>query len=137
MRDDDLKELLNALPRHGASDGFTERVLRNADSNRSSRPARARFVTVVVVVAVMAASLWLVRDVRRRAEEQRVAAARVEQLRREYRSLQTELDRLRSLASEVEPVLELGGTEDVDFVFDVRQFSPLAGARAEPVSHRR
>ncbi len=57
-------------------------------------------------------------------------------MRDEYRALEVELEELRSLAFEAQPVLELGGTERVDFVFDLRRLAQEHGkARAQPTSH--
>jgi hypothetical protein len=64
------------------------------------------------------------------------AAARVEELRGEYRELQAEIEKLRALSRELEPVLELGGTEDVGFVFDLRELARREdGPAARPASH--
>ncbi|HEY7818006.1 MAG TPA: hypothetical protein VIG29_07305, partial [Vicinamibacteria bacterium] len=64
------------------------------------------------------------------------AAARVRELRDEYRELQRELQKLRVLSRELEPVLDLGGTEDVGFVFDLRELARREGEvfRADPAS---
>jgi hypothetical protein len=53
--------------------------------------------------------------------ERRQTLERIESLRTEYRELETELQSLRALARELDPVIELGGTERVDFVFDLRE----------------
>jgi hypothetical protein len=65
------------------------------------------------------------------------AAARVRELRDEYRELQTELEKLRTLTRELEPVLPLGGTDEVEFVFDLRELARREGdrPRAEPALH--
>ena len=75
-------------------------------------------------------------DARREMQAQLEAAQRLERLQQEYRFLQRELEELRSMASEVDPVLDLGGSNQVDFIFDLRRFvEERGGARAEPASH--
>ena len=134
LTDEKLSALLRKLPRTDASPEFTARVLDGLD-----RPASARRVLRMrwglAAAAALVLGTWLVTGVLREREERRAAEARVQQMREEYLALEAELDRLRALTNGAEPVLELGGTEDVDFVFDLRRFArERGGARAEPVS---
>ncbi len=135
MNDEDLGRLLRELPRAEPSFDFTARVL----SRLPSRPPAARRRSPSTLVWVGAALLAIVVShgyLRERYERSR-AAARVRELRDEYRELQTELEKLKALTREFEPVLDLGGTEDVEFVFDLRELAreDSSRTRAEPASH--
>ncbi len=135
MRDEDVGPLLKELPRHQASSDFTERVMGRLDHEPSrSRPPRRRLAWVAAAVLVVGTVAFTSHTLRQR-EERRLAETRLEEMRREYRALEAELEQLRSLTSDVEPVLELGGTDELDFIFDGRRFAERSGARAEPVSH--
>lgn len=136
MRDEDLRRLLDELPRHRASSTFTERVLDEIDQEPDATRAPWRKWMWLPAAAALIAAVWSSHVVSRQREERRVATERLEQMQTEYRELQRELDQLRSLTSAVEPVIELGGTDDVDFVFDARRFhDPSRGGRAERISH--
>ena len=137
MKDDDVARLLKELPRQEASAEFTSRVLARLEEPAPRRGTRRRIVALAAAAALVI-GVWGARSAVREREEERRAAERLEQMQREYRALRMELEQLRSIASEVEPVLELGGTDRVDFIFDLRQFAGERGeARAEPASHRR
>jgi hypothetical protein len=75
--------------------------------------------------------------VRERSE----AAQRVETLRDEYNALERELEDLRSLAAASQPVVDIGGTDDVDILLDLRAIR--AGTEQDqqvshqPVEYRR
>lgn len=134
LTDERLSALMRKLPRTDASPEFTDRVLDELD-----RPVGARRTFAVrwglAAAAALVVGTWLVTGALRERAERRAAEARVQQMREEYLALEAELERLRALANGAEPVLELGGTEDVDFVFDLRRFArERGGARAEPVS---
>jgi hypothetical protein len=140
LSDEDIKRLLRDLPNVPVSNDFTEKVLRRLDEPPKARGLRSPRLALaglaaIVVIGVAASGISL-KALRARYERSR-AAERVEALREEYRTLQTELDKLRRLTDELEPVIDLGGTEDVDFVFDMRQLArdEGKGAKAEPVSH--
>ena len=138
MKDEDIGKLLRDLPRHKASAGFTHRLMERLPNERASahqwwRPAMAMATAVVVVLA--ASTAW---DHWQKAREQAEAARRVEALRTEYESLERELEELRSLAAESQPVLNLGGTGEVDFVMDLRALSQeAASSQARPVNYRK
>ncbi len=135
MKDEDVSRLLRELPREEPSFDFTARVLKAVDA-RSSGGSRARVPAFAWVFAALLGVLLGQGYLRERYERSK-AAARVRELRDEYRELQTELEKLRALTRELEPVLDLGGTEDVDFVFDLRELARREPEvfRADPVSH--
>jgi hypothetical protein len=134
-KDEDVSRLLREFPRGEPSFDFTARVLRAVD-DRSTGRRRARAYSFVWVAAALLA-VFLGQGYLRERFERSKAAARVRELRDEYRELQTELEKLRTLTRELEPVLDLGGTEDVDFVFDLRELARREADvfRADPASH--
>lgn len=129
LTDDDVAGLIKDLPRTEASHDFTSRVLEKLDRARRRRSRRRAVVTVSLLLALAGLGSWAAD----RYEESR-AAARLSALRAEYRELESELRKLRTLAAEIEPVLELGGTDEVDFVFDLRDVEAQP-PEAQPVSH--
>ena len=141
MNDDDVGTLLKKLPRHEASPEFTERVMERLDepAPRATQVARAWVFAGACGVLI---GIWLgavfvqERNESDESNGRRETVERLEAMRDEYRSLEVELEELRSLASAAQPVLELGGTEQVDFVFDWRRLAEERGkARAQPTSH--
>ena len=131
MNDDDVGNLLKKLPRHEVSPEFTERVMERLDE-----PALVRRGWVFAGACALLIGVWLGAVVLEERNERRETAERLEMMRDEYRALEVELKELRSLASEAQPVLDLGGTERVDFVFDLRGLAQERGkARAQPTSH--
>ena len=131
MNDGDVGNLLKKLPRHEVSPEFTERVMERLDE-----PALVRRGGVFVGACALLLAVWLGAVVFEERNERRETAERLEMMRDEYRALEVELEELRSLASEAQRVLDLGGTEQVDFVFDLRRLAEERGkARAQPTSH--
>ncbi len=134
MNDEDLTKLLAKMPRRTASPAFADRVVGRLDEGARRQP-RSRLWAAAAVCAVVI-GLWVGPAVLRERAERRDDAERLEKMREEYRALQLELAELRALASEAEPVLELGGTEQVDFVIDLTQLGRKSGqARAQPTTH--
>lgn len=116
MEDHNLGQLLRELPREQARAGFTARVLENLDAKpepRTWRTPRMVFATAALVAAVASAGILQIRADRQ--EELRKAEARkvLQELRSEHESLEREL---RSLS---DPVVYVGGNEDVDLVVDL------------------
>ena len=131
MNDGDVGNLLKKLPRHEVSPEFTERVMERLDE-----PALVRRGRVFAGACALLLAVWLGAVVLEERNERRETAERLEMMRDEYRALEVALEELRSLASEAQPVLDLGGTEQVDFVFDLRRLAEERGkARAQPTSH--
>lgn len=138
MKDEDVGNLLRKLPKQKASSGFTSRLMEKLPGKPPSvhhwmRPAFA--VAAAAVLILVASSAW---DYWREAQGRAEAVQRVETLRNEYESLQKELEELKALAAESQPVLSLGGTQQVDFLMDLRALSREAEeSRARPVNYRR
>ena len=142
MKDEDIGNLLRKLPKQKASSGFTSRLMEKLPGKlpEKSPPVhdwrRPAFAVAAAAVLILAASsAW---NYWREAQERADAAQRVEALRNEYDSLHKELEELRALAAESQPVLSLGGTQEVDFLMDLRALSREAEeSRARPVNYRR
>jgi len=135
MNDEDVSRLLRELPREEPSFDFTARVLAKVDS-RSGGGRRNRASALAWLGAALL-GVFLSQGYLRERYHRSKAAARVRELRDEYRELQTELEKIRRLTRELEPVLDLGGTEDVEFVFDLRELAreDSERPRTAPVSH--
>lgn len=135
MSDEDIGNLIREIPRAGASADFTGRALQRLEEIESHRHRRPRWSAGALAAAALFLAFVSQGYLRRRLEQSKTAE-RVQALRDEYRELQVELEKLRALAREVEPILELGGTEKVDFVFDLRELAREENDRpqTEPVS---
>ncbi len=142
MKDEDVGNLLRELPKQKASSGFTSRLMKKLPETLPEKPPsvhqwrRPAFAVAAAAVLILAASsAW---DYWREAQGRAEAAQRVETLRNEYESLQKELEELKALAAESQPVLSLGGTQQVDFLMDLRALSREAEeSRARAVNYRR
>ena len=138
MDDRKLSDLLGSLPREQASEDFTRGVLRRLESTESPRePAHEpqiprRVAPWLAAAAVLLLALGLGGREWWHRHQHAEAQARYEMLREEHDALTRELRRLRSLSLETRPVIYLGGTEDVDYVYDLsrrkRDQEPSAGA---------
>jgi hypothetical protein len=140
ITDDDIGRLLRALPGEGASAEFTRSVLSKLDARKGRLATRRRRRAVLATAAAIALGTVVSQGFLRERYERSRAAERIETLREEYRELQMELEKLKALTRELEPVLDLGGTEEVDFVLDLgelarRQRTKEAEPKAEPASH--
>lgn len=119
MEDHNLNRLLRELPRETARPGFTGRVLASLDdrpehrSLRIWRQPRLVLATAALVAVVGSAGFLQVRADRH--EEMRRAEARkiLQELRSEHELLEQELQSLS------DPVIYVGGNEDVDLVVDL------------------
>ncbi len=144
MKDEDIEKLLRSLPRQRASAEFTPRLLKRLatpSSQSTTAWLRARPLlagaAALLLLGTLTAGMRHWYELRERAE----AAQRIETLRSEYEALERELDELRSLAAASQPVVELGGTESVDILLDLRTLNAGAGqdqqARPQRVDYRR
>lgn len=137
MRDEDIGKLLRSLPRQQASTGFTEKLMEKLPGRPAppaiwSRPAFAMAALAGLLVAIsFGLGYW--REMQERAE----SARRIEALRNEYRAVEKELEELRALAVESQPVLHLSGNDELDFVMDLRELAREAEqSEARPVNYR-
>lgn len=114
MRNEHLKQLFDELPRHGASDGFTDSVIRRLDgAERAHREPRMRRALLgaaaTLLIAAGAAHLTLVQ------REQ----ARIEALDTQRRQLQAEVAEISDQA-EYEAVIDIGQEDGVRYILDLR-----------------
>jgi hypothetical protein len=137
MPDERLAEALGRLADQRASADFTSRVLAGLDTPAPRPRARLRLAGAVVgllLAALASTAVW-------RAWHARVAdaAARQElaELQAEHHRLQQEWNDLRRLARKNEPVLYLGGNDNMDLVLDLRRIPPQAiTLEAEPAARK-
>jgi type II secretory pathway component PulM len=143
MKDEDIERLLRALPRQKASAEFTPRLLKTLDRPPSHLKAwlRARSMLAgagaLLLLGAISSGAWHWYERRERVE----SARRIETLRNEYEVLEKDLEELRSLAAASQPVVEVGGTEDVDIFLDLRTLAASTGsdrqAQRQPIDYRR
>lgn len=148
MSDQELRDALRSLPRHGASPGFTRRVLSRCERSRlplsllrSLRPAPVVAVVLALALAIAVPFVLPVADgpesapaaagsrfAEARPVGARAAEPRREQLRAERARLAAELEELKRLAASPDPVLYVGGDDRYELVLDVER---MAAARAD------
>ena len=136
----DVEEVLRALPRVEASEGFTARVVeasRKSERGLASTPlldtlAKAAAVLALCGAAMFAGWWWTGESQSPEAssrQEARIAAEakarEIERLQTRMQTLQAELEELRRLASEAQPIVPLGSSEvangePVDYYLDLR-----------------
>ncbi|MGH9461679.1 MAG: hypothetical protein ACRD1X_10715 [Vicinamibacteria bacterium] len=144
MKDEDIEKLLRELPRQTASPEFTPRLMGKLEKPPSSPTTAWRgsrsFIAAAVSLMLLGALVSGLRhwsELRERSE----AGQRIEALRNEYEALERELEELRSLAAASQPIVDLGGTENVDVLLDLRAIARAGqdgeGARQQPVEYRR
>jgi hypothetical protein len=106
-----------------ASEDFTGRVLDEFDSRRPSKLGgiSPRWAVALATLAAVSLALgfWLHSYPTAESNPSETNAQLL--LRQEYESLQSEVDKLRSLAAQPPPVLYLGGDSRVDLVLDLGQ----------------
>jgi hypothetical protein len=136
------RELARALrdSRDGASAGFTRRVL--SDLERGSR-RRGRAVAPLLAAAALLLVLAALPSLRRASlpgpESVQPQSERRAELLREYRALQRELEEIRSIVEQQQPVLYLGGDEDFDILYDLAAYpadGPVGGAQPAALPDR-
>lgn len=112
MNHEELSELLRSLPRQPASTGFTTRVVAKARDRRIRRP-QWKFVTATMVVVVVVLSIAGVRI------SERNERARLNELRQEQAEIRKELNQLKEISRDAEPVVYIGTSGSYDVVMDV------------------
>ena len=142
LTDDELREMLRALPRPEPPSGFAAGVMTRVRAEERRR--RFRPWLLAAAAAALVASGLLVRSVLEGtgAEEPRVAEApapaepavaeaptdpdvqEFEEIVRQYRLLAEELEAMRRLGGDSAegPILRIGGDEDVDLFLDLESY---------------
>ncbi|HEX5761336.1 MAG TPA: hypothetical protein VF121_19290 [Thermoanaerobaculia bacterium] len=129
MEDDRLERILATLPRERAGADFTARLLARLDDppRHPFRLAAVGLAAAAAALAVAAAAGPLRPGRNDPAAESRIEAAEarrlLEELRREHRALESEIEALAAAP----PVLYLGGDDEVDLVVDLSRV-PAEGA---------
>jgi hypothetical protein len=141
MKDEQLDQALRSLQAERASHGFTQRVLKRLDAPPSDAQRRVwlRVVAVaVVLLVVVPATLWWRDRVERDVTRNEILA-----LRDEYRQLEQQLEVLRRVRAESEPVVGVGSDDQVDYVVPLETLLNnqtrnvgLSGPQAESIPAR-
>lgn len=116
MEDHNVGPLLHELPREHAREGFTARVMAQLDAPSQQKVWRQpRLVFAAAALAAVVASAGILQVRSAHQEHLRDAKARkmLHELRSEHDSLKQELQSLS------EPVVYLGGNEEMDLVVDL------------------
>jgi hypothetical protein len=128
-RDDELTELLDAMPRVTASETFTATLMGQTETRSPQRYASRRRRRLVAAVAVVGLGLLAaVVDFRRPTPTPVAATAGVQELIEQQRQIEAELSQLRRLAAETAPVAYVAGDEHMDIVLDLRSLDDNASA---------
>ena len=136
MNDRDLSKLLREMPREQASVGFKTRTLARLGETRehaAGQLMRWSLVGATLLAILFAALVWRSK-VEDRQEE--VARLRVESLRNEYSTLESELRQLRRIVATTEPVVGMEGSGEFDYLLDLQEITRASGGNAFPVSYR-
>lgn len=138
MNDQQLSEILRSLPKERAGGDFTAELLARLEASppaTSSRWSRHRVVLaaclcLALLGGIVGAWHWQRVDVQR-VDARRQARAELEELRGEQRALERELAELVALTRS-EPVVYLGGSEEVDLVIDLGNLARRRQGMARP-----
>jgi len=128
MEDHRIGDLLRELPRERARAGFTPRVLERLDSRGTGRPALSWRPAAVLAAMALAVAIPIGIRYEQHERSEREAERILHELRAEHGRLEQELQEIS------EPVLYLGGDEDVDLVLDLSRV-PEAGQAAPAAYH--
>jgi hypothetical protein len=132
--DDQLTGALKSLPRERAGPGFTAGVLHRLEEPR--RPVHggpARWPVLAATAAVLLLSVALGAREWWHFHQRQGATVRLQALEQERLALAAELAELRRQITEAEPVVYLGGSNDLDLVLDLER-AKRAGVRPEDIS---
>jgi hypothetical protein len=136
MEDQRMTELFRALPTERASEDFNERLLARLDTAAPARRGGSGWVWAAggaALLLLVPLSGKLLAPARR--VEPGEARLLLNQIQSEHRQLERELQALRQLQSEqpeqLEPVLYLGGDDDVDYVVDLERVRQIRNARSD------
>jgi hypothetical protein len=123
MNHDEIPRLLGDLPHHSASRDFTGEVLSKLDRPAQPRvPVRRLAAAAALAVLLASAGMWS------RAVDERREAERARTLRAEQQAIRKELEELKRLTRNYDPVIEIEG-EGVDFVIDMNEENHVRPAK--------
>jgi hypothetical protein len=124
---EELSELLRSLPRQSASVGFTTRVMARARDRRIRAPQWRFAMATMFVVAIAIISVAGVKITERNER------LRLDQLRQEQADLRRELEQLKEISREAEPVVYIGTSGSYDVVVDVPRQNSKVSSTNVPV----
>ena len=138
--DDEMREMLRALPRREPPSGFAQSVMvrvRAEERRRRIRPWLLAAAAALVASGLLVRSVWTGAG----TEEALVAEApapadpalqEFEEIVQEYRLLADELEAIRQLGGDSPdgPMLRIGGNDDLDLFLDLESY--LDGAARPP-----
>ncbi|MDX1582446.1 MAG: hypothetical protein R3338_02495 [Thermoanaerobaculia bacterium] len=129
MQDEHLDELLQRLPRHEASMGFTGTVMNEIGSHERKRPPSLSrrsglAAAAAIVIAIGAASLIL----EEREQE------KLEAIAEQHRALESEIAAMREEVRSFDPVIDMGQDDGVRYILDLRpvEVEPIRTALRPP-----
>jgi len=141
VKDEQLRSLLRSLPGKSASAEFTSRVLSRLERPPEtggwwSQPALIGLTAVGVLLLAAGALLLVAPDRLAPGAHADLSATRVrvEKLRSEYETLEEELQELRLLSAESQPLLGVRGDDGREYLVDLRQLASPPGG-AQPTSY--
>lgn len=142
VKDEQLRTLLRSLPARAASAEFTGRVLlrleRSSPAPRGwwSQPALMGLAALGLLLLVAGALILVAPDklAPRTPADRAATRERVEELRQEYETLEEELQELRLLSADSEPLLGVRGDDGREYLVDLRQLATGSG-KATPTSY--
>ncbi len=118
-RPDELSSALRALTRRPASPGFTDGVVARLDARDQRRRTKARLLlaaeAALVVLALGALFVYRPGSPPPSAD----AHTQADELRRQYQTLQAELEQLQRASDRSRAVLYLGASDGYDLVLDL------------------
>jgi hypothetical protein len=155
MSEQKLRDALRELPRVSARDGFTEDVLSHIDEvdggasrddeRKTATPAPSRATRPWLGLAAAAAIVFATTFAFVHFERQRDVAMQhaggngetqtLTELRAEHEQLRNELSQLMKLGPSSSPVVYLGGTDDLDIVFDLGRAPAASNPETMPASY--
>jgi hypothetical protein len=137
MNDQELSEILRSLPKEKAGEDFTARLLTRLDAAPPTSSAwslqrwpRHRLVLAASLCLILFGGIFGARHWQR-VEARREALAELAELRGEQRALERELAELVALTRS-DPVVYLGGSEEVDVVIDLGNLARRQQGSARP-----
>ena len=129
MAQESIEQLLRSLPKNEASDFFTPRVMAHvrAKGNASALPRFRRAGALAALATVAALAGWMGVERNQRAEEVRMLA--------EQQHISRELEEIKRLTAELEPVVYVGSTQNYDYFIDLHNIQD-EHARVQPAAYR-
>jgi hypothetical protein len=131
-QDKELRDLLHhALPEEQVSEDFTERTVRRLSKGPAGHGRWRTAYAIAGALLVLVIAIPLLRHLNH-ASQQANARAELEQLKEEHDRLAAKLAELRDETEEQPQLLYLGGTDNANYVVDLRRLALKAPAKGAP-----